>query len=130
MTLYAADTHVIIWYWSGSPRLSATAHQLLDDAFAGRHAIVISPIVLAELILIAEKQRAPLSLPAVIAALTSTPAFQLVSLSPSMALHTQQLTALPDIHDRLIVAAALTFGATLITQDRAITQSGVIPVIW
>lgn len=130
MTLYAADTHVINWYWSGSVRLSATARQILDDAFLGQHEIVISPIVLAELILIAEKQRAPFHLPQVIAALTTTPAFQLVSLSPAMALYSQQLLALPDIHDRLIVATALTFGATLITQDQTITQSGLIPVIW
>jgi PIN domain nuclease of toxin-antitoxin system len=32
--------------------------------------------------------------------------------------------------DRFITATALTFGATLITQDQIITQSSLIPVIW
>jgi PIN domain nuclease of toxin-antitoxin system len=47
-----------------------------------------------------------------------------------MVLRIQTLTALPDIHDRLIVAAALEVGASIITRDQAITKSGLAPVVW
>jgi predicted nucleic acid-binding protein len=103
--------------------------QLLDDALNGQHTIIVSPLVLAELIIIAEKQRAPLDLPKIMATLTAEPAFELVALSAQTALLTAQLSVLPDIHDRLIVATALEFGATLMTYDQAITRSGLTPVV-
>lgn len=40
------------------------------------------------------------------------------------------LTAMPDIHDRLIVAEALAWNAALITLDKAITASGAVATVW
>ncbi|MBM4432126.1 MAG: type II toxin-antitoxin system VapC family toxin [Chloroflexi bacterium] len=39
-------------------------------------------------------------------------------------------TAIPTMHDRMIVCDALFHGAKLITRDKAITQAGVVQVIW
>jgi len=94
------------------------------------HEIIVSPLVLAELVIIAEKQRVVFDMTAAITLLKSAPGFRFVDLTAKMALRTQQLSALPDIHDRLIVATALEYGATLLTADLAIIASGVVPVAW
>lgn len=130
MARYAVDTHPLIWYWSGSPRLSQTARDILDRAVNDQEEVFVSPLVLAEIIIIAEKQRVALNLPHVVAILSNTPGFKLIALTPAMALRTRQLATLPDIHDRLIVASALETNATLITRDEAITQSGLVAVVW
>ena len=130
MALYAADTHALAWYWSGSDRLSSLAREILDGAVRLQHEIIVSPLVLAELVIIAEKQRVDFDLTAAIAMLRDVPGFRFVDLTTQTALRTQQLTSLPDIHDRLIVATALEYGATLLTADQAITFADVVPVAW
>jgi PIN domain nuclease of toxin-antitoxin system len=40
------------------------------------------------------------------------------------------LAAIPEMHDRLIVAEAIAQGAILITRDEAIMTSGVTAVVW
>ena len=130
MALYAADTHALAWYWSGSDRLSSLAREILDGAMRSQHEIIVSPLVLAELVIIAEKQRVNFDLAAAIAMLKDVPGFRFVELTTETALRTQQFTTLPDIHDRLIVATALEYGATLLTADQAITVAGIVPVAW
>lgn len=130
MALYAADTHALAWYWSGSDRLSPLAREVLDGAMHSLHEIIVSPLVLAELVIIAEKQRVVFDMTAAITLLKNASGFRFVDLTAEMALRTQQLSALPDIHDRLIVATALEYGATLLTADLAIIASGVVPVAW
>ncbi len=95
-----------------------------------QHEIIVSPLVLAELVIIAEKQRVIFDLAAAIAMLKDVPGFRFVELTTETALRTQQLTTLPDIHDRLIVATALEYGATLLTADQAITVADIVPVAW
>ena len=94
------------------------------------HEIIVSPLVLAELVIIAEKQRVVFDLAAAINILKDVPGFRFVDLTTQTALRTQHLSALPDIHDRLIVATALEYGATLLTADQAITVADIVPVAW
>ncbi len=130
MALYVADTHALAWYWSGSNRLSPLAREILDGALGSLHEIIVSPLVLAELVIIAEKQRVVFDLAAAINILKDVPGFRFVDLTTQTALRTQHLSALPDIHDRLIVATALEYGATLLTADQAITVADIVPVAW
>ncbi len=130
MALYVADTHALAWYWSGSNRLSPLAREILDGALGSLHEIIVSPLVLAELVIIAEKQRVVFDLAAAINILKDVPGFRFVDLTTQTALQTQHLSALPDIHDRLIVATALEYGATLLTADQAITVADIVPVAW
>ena len=94
------------------------------------HEIIVSPLVLAELVIIAEKQRIVFDLTAAITMLKNASGFRFVDLTTQTALRTQQLTTLPDIHDRLIVATALEYGATLLTADQAIIVANIVPVAW
>lgn len=130
MALYTADTYALAWYWSGSDRLSPMVREILDGAMRSLHEIIVSPLVLAELVIIAEKQCVVFDLTAAITMLKDAPGFRYVDLTAQTALRTQQLTILPDIHDRLIVATALEYGATLLTADLKISASGIVPVAW
>lgn len=63
-------------------------------------------------------------------ALYTLSGFQLTSLTPQIVLRIQALAALPDIHDRLIVAEAIANGLPLITQDQTLTASSLAPAVW
>ena len=130
MTHYVADTHALLWYLGGSPMLGVAARIAFDEAANGTSQVSVPAIALAELVSLAEKRRGAIDLTRLVATLRSAAGFRLTSLSPEVALRTQFLTALPDIHDRLIVAEALETGATLITRDQLIATSGLAPTVW
>ena len=130
MSLYIADAHALVWYLGGSPLLSMAARAAFDEAAGGSDVVHVPAIVLAELVMLAEKRRSVIDVTRIVAALRAAPGFRLTSLSPEVTIRIQSLTALSDIHDRLIVAEAIESGATLITCDQAITASGLVPVVW
>lgn len=130
MALYIVDTHALLWYLGGSPQLSGPARAALDEAASGLSQVLVPAIVLSELVMLAEKRHGTIDMARIVEVLQAAPGFRLSSLSPEIAVRIQSLTALPDIHDRLIVAEALEAGATLITRDQTITASGLVPTLW
>ena len=62
--------------------------------------------------------------------LQADPSVLITDLTFARALDLRKLTAVPEMHDRLILAEAVANGATLITKDLSITNSGVVPVVW
>jgi PIN domain nuclease of toxin-antitoxin system len=54
-----ADTHAALWYLLRNPQLSLTARQFMDDAAVAGHEIALSPIGLAEIVYLVEKNRLP-----------------------------------------------------------------------
>ena len=52
-----ADTHAALWYLFNNPLLSTTARSFFDDAAAAGNDIVLSPISLAEIVYLIEKNR-------------------------------------------------------------------------
>ena len=130
MTTYVADTHALLWYLGGSKLLGPQAHAAFDETINGVSQVCVPAMVLAEAVMLIEKRHIALDIGSIVAALRSRPGFELTSLSPEVAIDIQKLTALRDIHDRLIVAEAMRLGATLITRDMQITASGLAPVVW
>lgn len=130
MARYVTDTHPLAWYLAGSSRISQKVRQIFDEAVNDEHEIMIPAIVIAELVIIAEKQRIPLDMSEVIETLNIQTSFQMVPLTPKMAIQTQALSVLPDIHDRLIVATAQELGLPVLIRDEAITESKLVPVVW
>lgn len=128
--VYVADTHALVWYLGGARALGSAAHTAFTTAESGTGTVVIPVIVVAELLMLAEKRRAGVDVAKVIDALTRRQGYELSPLGLNTVLGIGVLTALPDIHDRLIVAETLERGATLITVDQAITASGLVPVVW
>ncbi len=54
-----ADTHTALWYLLKNPLLSTRARQFMDAAAASGNDIAISPISLAEIVYLIEKNRLP-----------------------------------------------------------------------
>ncbi len=57
----AADTHAILWYLTGAPRLSAIAKAAFDDAVEAPQDIYISAMSMVELVYLTERSRIPLA---------------------------------------------------------------------
>lgn len=116
---YLLDTHVLLWYLEGSPRLSATIAEVL---FSGQYDLLISAASwweisiklsigklqlatsLEEMLLEADKRR--------------------LTWLPLTSAHLLQVAQLPfpanghrDPFDRLLIAQAQTEGLTLLSQD-------------
>lgn len=106
MSNYISDTHALIWYLSGSSRLGDGAREIFDSVMDGDARIFIPAIVVAELMMFAEKHK-NIEPEKVLAKLRSISGFEFLALLPETAEKIHDLTALPDIHDRLIVAEAL-----------------------
>lgn len=126
------DTHVLLWWVDGSDRLPREHRRALDALSADRPAVV-SDVSLLEIATLHRLGKVELALPLRdwLAAAVAPPLVRRFAITPAVAAET---AALPegfprDPADRVIVATAKLLGATLLTRDRAITGSGVVPVI-
>ncbi|MDW8111032.1 MAG: type II toxin-antitoxin system VapC family toxin [Candidatus Bipolaricaulota bacterium] len=128
---FVLDTHPLIWHLAGqSQRLGQAARSALQRIEGGRAVGLIPAIVLAELSYLSEKGRISLSLLDVLAEIDRGENFQIVPLTREHLEELPHLTAIPEVHDRLIVAVARVSQAQLITKDRQILTSRLVPVVW
>lgn len=126
------DTHVLLWWVGGDARLPASYRARLAEANA-EAPVWLAEISLWEIANLRAVGRIELSLPLLdwLEMATTPPLVQRVGISPMIA---ARVAALPatfhrDPADRLIVATAQVLGATLLTCDRAIRESGLVPVL-
>lgn len=126
------DTHVLLWWVSGSGRLSRRQQSVLRNADDSRP-LLLSDITLWEIAMLSSMGRIRLQLPLRewLARATAPPLVRRHGISPEIA---AEVAALPDsFHrdpaDRIIVATARVLGATLLTQDRRIISSRIVPTL-
>ena len=128
------DTHALVWYLVAPNRLGSRACATLESAEAGKATAYIPAVVMAELIMIAEKRRVPgFALPElelVYDAACRHPNFRLLSLDVQTIWSARTLRAIPDIFDRLLVAEARKINVPLLTCDPVICDSSLVEVIW
>ena len=130
MPVYLADTHSLLWYFTRPDLLGEAAQAALDDVAANNADLIVPVIVLAELIFVIEKRSLRVDFALILDHLHNSPNVRFLGLSLERTLDCLKLTAIPEMHDRLIVADALAQGAKLITCDKAIIASGLTPVVW
>jgi PIN domain nuclease of toxin-antitoxin system len=128
--IYVLDTHAMAWYVDNDPRLSKAADAAIQDPIAD---LVIPTIAMVEIRYLHAKGR-----------IQSSPAMieQKIISARKCKVHPLDedvVSLIPiglDIHDSIIVATAIFYRdilrqpTTLITKDRAITQSGLIQILW
>jgi PIN domain nuclease of toxin-antitoxin system len=128
-----ADTHAVIWYLFGDPRLSAPARQVFDEAANEGNTIGLSTITLAEIVYLAEKGRIPASALGRIMAERNRTDAVLVELPIDRniiaALTTINRSSVPDLPDRLIAATAALVSVPIISRDAKLHASG-LATIW
>ena len=132
---YILDTHALIWFVEGNKRLSESAKAIL---VATNSQMVLPLIALAEAVIIIERGRT--TIPDVSKFLTRVYADSRIEIFPlTLDVFERSLTPeglrIPELHDRFIVSTGLhlqDLGETIeiITKDLAITDAGVLSVIW
>jgi PIN domain nuclease of toxin-antitoxin system len=124
------DTHALVWYLSRPKRLGRSARSLLREADSGRVSVLVPAIVAIELSLLREAGRDIVGVPQLEALLAAQPAFRLLPLDLPQAREFALLQSVRDPFSRLILAAARTTGAPLITADATIHSSALVEAIW
>jgi PIN domain nuclease of toxin-antitoxin system len=133
MSAVVADTHAIVWYLAGDPRLSSNAITALDKATVNGESIYISSICLVELTYLVEKGRIPMVARERLLTAIDDPKMpcQLVPLDRHIVDATSLVnrSEVPDLPDRIIAATALALRLPLISRDGKIRASQV-QTIW
>jgi PIN domain nuclease of toxin-antitoxin system len=132
MSELVLDTHVLVWWLEANDKLPASVRTLLDNKELDLH---LAAIVVAELVDLCIKGRTGLKLAPVLSVLRSDERFVMHDFTADMALGTAKYAALPNIHDRCIVAATAKLiesrgDVVLVTRDQAIRDSKFVPTMW
>lgn len=128
-TLYVLDTHVLIWYFIGSNRLRQKLKDRIDSARRRGSRLLVPTIVLSEALDVAEKGRVELDFAGMYRLIREEPEFEIVGFGPDIFEETLRIGEIQEIHDRIIVATARFYGATVLTKDRIIRDSGEVETL-
>jgi PIN domain nuclease of toxin-antitoxin system len=130
---YALDTHALVWFLEGNPRLGPNARAAMQDPTS----LLLLPIIaLAEACWVVDRQRTGIaSVAALLTGVDADPRIVLVPLDRATLDRSLTLSAINEMHDRLIAATALQLGGALsgvllLTCDSNIVSSGAVPVLW
>jgi PIN domain nuclease of toxin-antitoxin system len=127
------DTHVWLWFISNPELLSKKASRTVDSAFR-KEKIFISSISAWEIALLVYNKRLQLTLDAAdwVAQSERLPFFEFVSVDNAIAIKSVSLPK-PlhgDPADRIIIATAISLGASLVTKDDKILNYRHVKTIW
>jgi predicted nucleic acid-binding protein len=128
--LYVTDTHSLLWYLYEIPRLGPKAEDAFDAISAGDAALLIPAIVLAEIVYTIERRQHDIDVGETLDRIADADNFQVLPFDLDAARALIALTDIPEMHDRMIVAAAQVYGAPLITRDEEIRRAGVVECVW
>lgn len=127
---YVADTHSLLWHLYDIPRLGPGAQTAFQRVSNGRATLFIPAIVLAEIVHTVERRRHDIDLREALDTIAEADNFQVLPFDLEGARALVDLIEITEMYDRMIVAAARAYDAPLITNDLAITASGLVTVIW
>ena len=124
------DTHALWWYFDSPERLSATVESIFRMVEHDNVTIVIPAIVAAELYYLSVKLDRPITPTQLVDVVNAIPGFEFSDLGWAQLEKLDRLQEIPEMHDRLIAAEALTLDAPVITRDRAFSNSSQIETVW
>lgn len=130
MAVFVADTHSLVWYFTGSAKLGQKALQAFRDASLGKGIIVVPTVVLAEIMDISEKKRMKVDYEELLERIENSGNFEIYPLDVDVLRMARGITSIPELHDRVIVATAKLLDAKLLTKDQNVQKSGVVEAIW
>ena len=126
------DTHILIWWLNDVSRLSPEQREVIESAGADSP-LLVSDISLWEVATLYDLGRIRLTVPLRewLAKAVAPPLVRRQGISPAIA---TELAALPDSFqrdpaDRILVATARVFGATLLTHDRRIVEANLVETL-
>jgi PIN domain nuclease of toxin-antitoxin system len=128
-----ADTHAALWYLLKNPSLSVAARRFMDDSAAAGYDILVSPISLAEIVYLVEKNRLPASAYEDLKNALADPEY-VIEEGPFNGEIVEAMlkisrTDVPDMPDRIVAATGMYLGVPVISRDGRIRSSSV-KTIW
>jgi PIN domain nuclease of toxin-antitoxin system len=127
--LYVIDTHVLIWYFIGSKRLSKKLRDKIDETRNEGGRLLIPTIVLAEALYIAEKGRVEFDFTQMYKLIKEQPEFEIVGFGPEIFDETIKIKDIKELHDRIIAATARFYQVGVLTKDKIISESGEVQAL-
>jgi PIN domain nuclease of toxin-antitoxin system len=130
---YVLDTHTLVWYIEGNPRLGASAKVVIDDPGSD---LILPIIALAEATYIVERGRTSIpDVPHLLRAVQADMRIEVQPLTMTVLHSSLNILIIPEMHDRLIVGAALDLQSqghtvSILTKDSTIVGAHVLSVIW
>ncbi len=133
MIVGVADTHAALWYLLKNPLLSTTARSFIDEAATAGNDVLLSPISLAEIVYLTEKNRLPVSAYQKLTKALADHEY-VIEEAPFNAAIVEALrqvprAEVPDMPDRIVAATAVYFGVPVISRDGRIRAS-TVRTIW
>lgn len=120
------DTHVLIWAVLSEPHLGPQTAKAINAA-SRQNRLAVSAITPWEIALLESKKRIAFQKDMLdwIRETLAKPGVSLVALEPEIAVASTRLPfeMHPDPADRILVATALSLGATLVTADRSLLEA-------
>jgi len=126
---FVTDTHSLVWYLSDDQRLSNKALKSFEGTIKSG-LIIVPTVVLAEILFIAKKGRIPLNFSETVSRIESLQNFEVLPLTVEILKLADRIEYSLEMHDKLIVATALSRKAILITKDEQITKSKCVKTVW
>jgi PIN domain nuclease of toxin-antitoxin system len=124
------DTHACVFMLAAPRRLGARARAALRKVEAGSDEAWVPAAVVAEMLLLRELGRSEIGLPELRRGMESAPGFHFLPLDEPQLEEFAGLAAIRDPFDRLVVSAARSLRAALVTRDSALAESGLVELIW
>lgn len=130
LPVFVLDTHVLYWYLRQPHRLSVAADAIFKLAEAGGARLIVPAITIAELYYLSVKARHPVAPSAVLDAFKGVTAIEVSDLGEAQLRMLDAVTDVPEMHDRLIAAEAMSRNAAVVTRDESIARSTQIATVW
>ncbi len=127
---YVADTHALIWWFTDSPRISSTATAIFQRCEQGKIIIFIPTIVIEELLSIFDKKRVSFDFKKLFSKINNSDNFMLIPLDFPILRKMFDLTDIPELHDKIIVATGKHLNLPIITKDGILQDLPHIKTVW
>lgn len=128
------DTHALIWLIDDPDRLGAKAQKAVQAERKRNRPLVVSAISAWEVFLLVRKERLAFTLPADVWILRCERLSILRFHAVDTTIARLAVQACGDLHgdpaDRMIMATAIHFGASLVTRDDKLHRANLVPCIW
>jgi PIN domain nuclease of toxin-antitoxin system len=126
------DTHIVVRWLSAPRRLSREQSRVLRDAMRSQRPVAVSAMSLLEIAILfgAAGSRMEVTARRILDTIALAPAIQIEPMTVEVAQEVAALGgALRDPADRAIICTARVRGLRLVTSDRRIIESRLVPVI-
>jgi PIN domain nuclease of toxin-antitoxin system len=127
---YVIDTHALVFALVARKKLGMRARRALERVEAGRDEAWIPAAAGAEIILLHQLGRIEVGFAALKSTLEEASSLHFLPLDLDQLDQFAGLASIHDPFDRLIVGAARSLGAKLISRDETLTESGLVEVVW